>query len=145
VIGLRVTDDGTGIAARLAVEVKFRFLCRSCGPLGAANAARVLRPARRKLLAGRPAPLGADRRGTVGEDSTNMPLDLPGRGFRQGQGWDSGNSRNGTRAKTVLTDVGPVEVKASRTRAARGHGLVSGDLYAALPYQIYGEEPWKRI
>ncbi|MEU3343093.1 transposase, partial [Streptomyces sp. NPDC006668] len=29
-------------------------------------------------------------------------------------GRNSGNSRNGTRAKTVLTDVGPVEVKVPR-------------------------------
>lgn len=29
-------------------------------------------------------------------------------------GKNSGNSRNGTRAKTVLTDVGPVEVKVPR-------------------------------
>lgn len=29
-------------------------------------------------------------------------------------GRGSGNSRNGTRAKTVLTDVGPVEVKVPR-------------------------------
>ena len=30
------------------------------------------------------------------------------------EGRGSGNSRNGTRAKTVLTDVGPVEVKVPR-------------------------------
>src|SRR5437016_10356056 len=30
------------------------------------------------------------------------------------EGRNSGNSRNGTRAKTVLTDVGPVEVKVPR-------------------------------
>ncbi len=30
------------------------------------------------------------------------------------EGRNSGNSGNGTRAKTVLTDVGPVEVKAPR-------------------------------
>ncbi|GGX24322.1 hypothetical protein GCM10010341_51950 [Streptomyces noursei] len=33
---------------------------------------------------------------------------------RDAQGRGSGNSRNGTRAKTVLTDVGPVEVKVPR-------------------------------
>ncbi len=33
------------------------------------------------------------------------------------EGRDSGNSRNGTRAKTVLTDVGPVEVKVPRDLA----------------------------
>jgi putative transposase len=32
-------------------------------------------------------------------------------------GRNSGNSRNGTRAKTVLTDVGPVEVKVPRDTA----------------------------
>lgn len=32
-------------------------------------------------------------------------------------GRNSGNSRNGTRAKTVLTDVGPVEVKVPRETA----------------------------
>ena len=32
-------------------------------------------------------------------------------------GRDSGNSRNGTRAKTVRTDVGPVEVKVPRDTA----------------------------
>ena len=32
-------------------------------------------------------------------------------------GKDGGNSRNGTRAKTVLTDVGPVEVKVPRDTA----------------------------
>lgn len=43
------------------------------------------------------------------------------------QGRNSGNSRNGTRAKTVLTDVGPVEVKVPRGiehssyRAVRNH------------------------
>jgi transposase-like protein len=31
-------------------------------------------------------------------------------------GSDTGNPRNGTRAKTVLTDVGPVEVTAPRAR-----------------------------
>lgn len=33
-------------------------------------------------------------------------------------GRDSGNSRNGTRSKTVLTDVGPVEVKVPRDTAS---------------------------
>ncbi|MFJ2478213.1 transposase [Streptomyces sp. NPDC087659] len=33
------------------------------------------------------------------------------------EGRGSGNSRNGTRAKTVLTDVGPVEVKVPRDMA----------------------------
>ncbi|SDM25881.1 Transposase, Mutator family [Nonomuraea jiangxiensis] len=33
------------------------------------------------------------------------------------EGRNSGNSRNGTRAKTVLTDVGPVEVKVPRDTA----------------------------
>lgn len=32
-------------------------------------------------------------------------------------GRNSGNSRNGTRSKTVLTDVGPVEVKVPRDTA----------------------------
>ena len=32
-------------------------------------------------------------------------------------GKNNGNSRNGTRAKTVLTDVGPVEVRAPRDTA----------------------------
>ncbi|MEV8207511.1 transposase [Streptomyces sp. NPDC079189] len=32
-------------------------------------------------------------------------------------GKNSGNSRNGTRAKTVLTDVGPVEVRVPRDTA----------------------------
>ncbi len=32
-------------------------------------------------------------------------------------GKNNGNSRNGTRAKTVLTDVGPVEVKVPRDTA----------------------------
>src|SRR5881227_3566626 len=31
-------------------------------------------------------------------------------------GKDGGNSRNGTRAKTVLTDVGPVEISVPRDR-----------------------------
>jgi hypothetical protein len=34
-------------------------------------------------------------------------------------GHHSGNSRNGTRAKTVLTDVGPVEIDVPRTGPAR--------------------------
>ncbi|WEO95483.1 transposase [Streptomyces sp. FXJ1.172] len=33
-------------------------------------------------------------------------------------GRGSGNSRNGTRSKTVLTDVGPVEVRVPRDRPA---------------------------
>src|SRR5215212_3874084 len=33
------------------------------------------------------------------------------------EGRGSGNSRNGTRAKTVLTDIGPVEVKVPRDAA----------------------------
>lgn len=32
-------------------------------------------------------------------------------------GCDGGNSRNGTRTKTVLTDVGPVEIDVPRDRA----------------------------
>lgn len=33
-------------------------------------------------------------------------------------GKDGGNSRNGTRSKTVLTDIGPVEIDVSRDREA---------------------------
>jgi transposase-like protein len=32
------------------------------------------------------------------------------------EGNNSGSSRNGTRAKTVLTDVGPVEIEVPRDR-----------------------------
>lgn len=32
------------------------------------------------------------------------------------EGRDGGNSRNGTRAKTVLTNIGPVEIDAQRDR-----------------------------
>jgi hypothetical protein len=43
-------------------------------------------------------------------------------------GRNSGNSRNGTRAKTVLTDVGPVEVKVPRVMLPRSCGhLIAWD------------------
>jgi putative transposase len=32
------------------------------------------------------------------------------------EGRDGGNSRNGTRAKTVLTEIGPVEIEVPRDR-----------------------------
>ncbi len=35
------------------------------------------------------------------------------------EGRDGGNSRNGTRAKTVLTEIGPVEIDVPRDRAGR--------------------------
>jgi len=40
-----------------------------------------------------------------------------GYGAHDPAGHHSGNSRNGTRAKTVLTDIGPIEVDAPRDRA----------------------------
>lgn len=43
--------------------------------------------------------------------------DHVGCGKHDPAGKNSGNGRNGTRAKTVLTDVGPVEVKVPRDRA----------------------------
>jgi putative transposase len=42
-------------------------------------------------------------------------------------GANSGNSRNGARAKTVLTDVGPVEVTVPRDRAAGPAGQLRAD------------------
>jgi hypothetical protein len=41
--------------------------------------------------------------------------DRLGYGKHDAEGRDSGNSRNGTRAKTVLPDVGPVEVRSPGT------------------------------
>jgi putative transposase len=35
------------------------------------------------------------------------------------EGHNTGNSRNGTRAKTVLTDVGPVDIDVPRDREGR--------------------------
>ena len=41
-----------------------------------------------------------------------------GYGKRDPVGRNSGNSRNGKRAKTLLTDAGPVQMKVPRVRAA---------------------------
>ncbi|GAA2610663.1 hypothetical protein GCM10010424_74070 [Streptomyces lienomycini] len=42
--------------------------------------------------------------------------DHPGYDQHDPAGKDGGNSRNGTRSKTVLTDVGPVEITVPRDR-----------------------------
>jgi transposase-like protein len=37
-------------------------------------------------------------------------------------GRDGGNPRNGTRTKTVLTEIGPVQIEVPRDRDARSRG-----------------------
>ena len=46
-------------------------------------------------------------------------------------GRGSGNSRNGTRAKTVLTEIGPVEIEVPRDTTARSSRRSSGSVSAA--------------
>ncbi|GAA3706363.1 hypothetical protein GCM10023082_00470 [Streptomyces tremellae] len=82
-------------------------------------------------------------------------------------GRNSGNSRNGTRSKTVLTDVGPVEVKVPRDTAGTfepqlvkkrqrclsgvdemvlslsAKGLTHGEISAHLA-EVYGAEVFKQ-
>ena len=46
-------------------------------------------------------------------------------------GRDGGNSRNGTRAKTVLTEVGPVEIEVPRDRDGHVRAADRGEAAAA--------------
>ncbi len=58
----------------------------------------------------------------VTQDRDQARTDLPaaddhlGYGKHEPEGRDGGNSRNGRRAKTVLTDTGPVEISVPRDR-----------------------------
>ena len=52
--------------------------------------------------------------------------DHPGYDKHDPAGKNTGNSRNGTRSKTVLTDVGPVELKCPATWRAASNRRSSG-------------------
>ena len=51
-------------------------------------------------------------------------------------GRNRGNSRNGTRTKTVLTEIGPIEVEVPRDRAAVGQGKGRGDHQPGLAWGV---------
>lgn len=54
-----------------------------------------------------------------------------------GAGDGSGNSRNGKRTKTVLTDIGPVQIEVPRDRAGS-----SGNPPSQMSPYIFGRQLW---